>query len=370
MTHPTTTLLNRQKLARRSAARCQKHSAARCQKHSAFTLVEMTIVIMIIAILAALSLPVINAAAQQAKVHRTRAIVAKLDQIIGEKWEAYRTRQVPIRVSGMQPNLAAGRRLLAMHELMRFEMPDRVSDVANGPAYGTIIPSASYPVIPLAALSSRPAVNKQFLRYTLQAHPPGPPASWAGMGIEYWSTANENAECLYLILAVSRDGDKSALDWFSPTEIGDTDDDGMKEILDAWGQPIAFLRWAPAYRSDISPFPVTPQRRNDTGNAADPTTYPDPFDPFKIDVRWTDGIFTNDPIALKPLIVSGGPNRKVAVNVNTPILPSTNPAPTPYALSTPPNDPYFSDSNGNPVVGFPFNEDATDNITNHDLEAK
>ena len=28
---------------------------------------------------------------------------------------------------------------------------------------------------------------------------------------------------------------------------GDTDEDGMKEILDAWGEPIVFLRWAPGY---------------------------------------------------------------------------------------------------------------------------
>lgn len=355
MTHPTTTILKR-KSARRAA----------------FTLVEMIIVVMVIAILAALALPVFNAAAQQAKVHRTRAIVAKLDQLIGEKYESYRTRAVPVRVApGVSPRNAAGFRLLAMHELMRFEMPDRITDIAYGPKYPlnpppnmNIIPSSPtgmYQPYPLAALMARPSVNIQFLLRTRQAHPPGPPP-WANTGIEYWSPANENAECLYLILSVMRDGDRNALDWFSKSEIGDTDDDGMNEILDAWGQPIAFLRWAPAYRGDLAPFPVTPQAG----------TVPDPFDPFKTDARWSNGS-AYPPFALKPLIWSAGPDKKHGINVATPILPIPpgNTNPSPYAMSTPANDPYFYDTNaGQPIVGAVVSPDAADNITNHDLEAK
>ena len=44
----------------------------------------------------------------------------------------------------------------------------------------------------------------------------------------------------------------------------DTDGDGMKEILDAWGNPIEFLRWAPGLRSLIQD--------------GDPA-HADPFDP-------------------------------------------------------------------------------------------
>jgi prepilin-type N-terminal cleavage/methylation domain-containing protein len=336
--------------------------ASAVRRRAAFTLIEMTIVIMVIAILAALALPVVNSAYQQSRTHRTRAIIAKIDQIIMEKYDGYRTRQVPIRIAPQtRPDLAAGRRLLALHELMRFELPDRITDVASGPAYGGIIPSMSYGSLPLAALYSRPAINKQFLRYASRAHAPaGSPAAY---GIDQWTTQNENAECLYLILAVTRDGDKAALDWFSPTEIGDTDDDGMKEILDSWGQPIAFLRWAPGYRSEISPFVITPQKRNDSGLAADPTDYPDPFDPFHVDPRWNDADLTNDPIALKPLIWSSGADKKHDINVSNVI----------YSATVPANDPFY---NGGVLVGTPMDSNADssldyqDNITNHDLEAR
>lgn len=339
-----------------------KISAA--SRRFAFTLIEMTIVIMVITILAALALPVVNSAYQQSRAHRTRAIIAKIDQIIGEKYESYRTRQVPIRVSpGMTPQNAAILRVNAIRELMRVELPDRITDVASGPRFTLTIPlpvhdvvpspGGIYPIRPFVILPARPALNKQILRR----------ADEIG-GLENWNTQNESSECLYFILAATRDGDKHALDWFAPSEIGDTDGDGMKEILDSWGNPIAFLRWAPGYRADVAPYPVTPQRRNETGVATDETTLPDPFDPFKIDYRWQDADLTNDPIALKPLIWSAGPDKRHGISVNTPTVAGV---PQPYATSNPPNDPYWPQA---VMVGAPFNSDATDNITNHDLEAR
>jgi prepilin-type N-terminal cleavage/methylation domain-containing protein len=309
-------------------------------RRDAFTLAEITIVIAVIAILAALALPVFTAAAQQAKVHRTRAIVAKLDMIIGEKWEAYRTRQVPIKVAnGTSPVNAAWLRVRAMRELQRMELPDSISD---------IVPLNGSPVILISANGgSAPSLWRNYNRRALAT----------------WTTQYESAECLYLIVAATRDGDRSALDFFSKSEIGDTDGDGMNEILDAWGQPIYFLRWAPGYRADLPPYPATPQRRNDSGLAADPTTYPDPFDPFRVDARWGDNNFLNDPIALKPLIYSAGPDKKYEIGVSGTVQSATVPSP---------NDPYF----GGGAAGTPIDSDSSgsldhaDNITNHDLEAK
>ena len=317
MIHHTSTILKRQR---------------RPGWQAAFTLVEMTIVIMIIAILAALALPIFAAAAQQAKVHRTRAVIAKIDQLIGEKYESYRTRQVPIRVlPNTTPYNAARFRLNAMRELMRMEMPDSQSDFLPYDFNSATTLSGEN-----AYLRATPALTQAYRR----------------RAVATWDVNNQSSECLYLILAAMRDGDKSALDYFSPTEIGDTDNDGMKEILDAWGQPIHFLRWAPAYRGDLVPYPVTPQ----VGNI------PDPFDPFKVDPRWTNGApFT--PFALKPLIWSDGPDKRGGINFNSP----NNIA---YSASNPPNDPYLPDNTGMPVIGAPVNADATDNITNHDLEAR
>lgn len=312
----------------------------------------MTIVIAIIAILAAMAIPTYATAAAQAKAMRTRAIIAKIDQLIGEKYEGYRTRQVPIRISPMTlPNAAAQIRLDALRELMRFEMPDRITDVTAGPAYGTapdVIPQAGFPVYPLYRLAARPAINKQYLRRAFKAHAPDNPSL---TGLQYWTTNNENAECLYLILACMRDGDKSALDFFSPTEIGDVDNDGMNEILDSFGQPIVFFRWAPGYT--VENGVVTPQ----VLNPADPDFVADPFDPFKV--------YGSSNFELKPLIVSGGPDKLVRLSPNTPN--DAMGVPMPYAVSSPPNNPYW---NQPVLVGTPTTPDATDNITNHDLKSR
>lgn len=337
----------------------------------AFTLIEMTIVIAIIAILAGMALSVYSTALAQSKGMRTRAIIAKIDQLIGEKYEGYRTRQVPIRVApGTAANVAAQIRVDALRELMRFEMPDRITDVTAGPAYvdptnpAEQIPQAGYPVYPLYRLSARPAINKQYLRRAFKAHAPGNPGL---TGLQYWTTQNENAECLYLILACSRDSagtgtgtgpvnnsfagsnDASALDFFSKTEIGDVDDDGMNEILDSFGQPIAFLRWAPGYVYENAV--VTPQIQNPN----DGNFVPDPFDPFQV--------YGSINFSLKPLIWSAGPDKRHDVNVGGGFL---------YATTTPPNDPYTNAG----VIGTPMDTNAdgsldfSDNITNHDLEAR
>lgn len=316
-------------------------------RRAAFTLIELTIVIAIIAILASLGLAAANAAYQQSRVQRTQAIVAKIDTLIMEKYESYRTRPVPIRINpswNYTPRQAAALRLSAIRELMRMEMPDSKSDVV--PADG------GNPVVLIAANgSSAPSLWKQYnRRANSNAHD-----SLGNFGSQYWTDVNGSAESLYLILAAIRDGDKSALDFFAPSEIGDIDSDGMNEILDSFGQPIHFLRWAPAYRADLAPYAVTPQ-------AGD---IPDPFDPLKADPRWQPGAaFT--PFALKPLIWSDGPDKAIGLNFNTPGSP-----PFAYSQSNPPNDPYFPDPNtGMPVVGAPVNPDYTDNITNHDIEAR
>ena len=179
-------------------------------KRSAFTLVEMTIVLAIIAILVAMALPVFTTAYNQSKTHRTRAIIAKIDSITWAKWDAYNTRPLPIRIlPGTSPQNAANIRLAALTELKRLELPETIAEVTTAP---TIL--------------VRPAISKQYLR---RASP-------------NWTTKNESAECLYLIVASTWDNDHSALDWFAPSEIDDVDGDGMNEILDSWGHPIEASR--------------------------------------------------------------------------------------------------------------------------------
>lgn len=306
-----------------------------------FTLTELLIVMGIIAILAGLSLSALSGATELARTQRTRAILNKLDQLIMERYESYRTRAVPVpRVARLaavtNPRAAALNRLNVLRELMRMELPDRVTDVVDGPVTGIAPPSLwqGYRRRALATLGS----------------------SWATS----WTPEHQGSECLYLIVASMQDGDKNALDFFTSDEIGDTDGDGMKEILDGWGQPIEFLRWAPGYLPS-----------NGALTMQDPTL-PDPFDPIKVDPRWGSTSVPVKPFALRPLIFSPGPDRRY--DVATQLVDSSGNS-FHYTTTSPPNDPYYvPTASGQQPLGTPYDADGdgrisyTDNLTNHYIE--
>lgn len=292
-----------------------------------FTLMELLIVMLIIAVLAALALTALQGAAEEAKADRTRSIIAKLDQLVMQRYDAYRTRPLPMRLpSGMPPQVAAQMRLAAIRDLMRMELPDRKSDVADPPAdIDTRAGSAAY--------LTNPALRRLYQRKAAAS----------------WDELNQGAECLYLIVSSMHDGDKNALDFFMPGEIGDVDNDGMREILDGWGRPINFLRWAPGYTAEAGA--VTMQS----------TVIPDQFDPIKI----TPGAFS-----LRPLIYSGGSDKSLdIVSDNFPVPPQTF-----HRYSPPPGpdnwpNPYAPLAIG-VLIGTQADTDGdgpewADNITNH-----
>jgi hypothetical protein len=296
-------------------------------------------------------------------------------------------------------------RLYALRELMRLEMPSSKADVVVGPPQFPALPGPVPPGYALQALSSRPALSKNYLRRA---------ASITG-GLAAWTEQFEGAECLYLIVAAMRDGEDSALDFFAPQEIGDFDADGMFEIHDAWGNPIEFVRWPAGYSEhpgpdgawgvagvdddpdgptgseqpdgivdnsveagapfsdDVLP-PPTPQTRNSK-------KAPDPFDPLKVDGRYRLPNIFITPFALKPLIYSPGPDKEYRVHkISPPRFTGGQFQELPDATSRQLLDPYrviFNPAAGDPprlsagscydplgAAGF------VDNITNHDFSEK
>jgi hypothetical protein len=167
----------------------------------------------------------------------------------------------------------------------------------------------------------------------------------------YWTDQNQSAECLYLILSQIVDQDTKAMDYFSPQEIGDIDNDGMPEILDGWGRPIIFLRWAPGLQIVGSP---------QDGKS------PDPYD--LLGVYKDSGTF-----ALYPLVASSGPDGQLEV-----VTQNLSGPPISYAFTVPPNNPFLglsptSNQGITSIVGawVDVNNDGLngtlDNITNHNL---
>jgi len=287
---------------------------------SAFTLVELLTVIAVIGVLASMVLFALFSVQETARGKRTRAQITKIHELISGRWESYRTRPLPIRIPpGTNPRRAAWIRLMAMRELIRMEMPDRISDLAIDPVYHNYA-NSSNKNLDIRGLKLRQLTSPLFLAYHRRIEQVLRGGNWrnrvldygvpdlratAGAGMGMWTPQYEGSECLYMILATIQDGDTNGLDFFREHETGDTDGDGMPEILDGWGQPIDFIRWAPGFIGDsastIQFGDQAPLADSDSGQGNG-----DPFDPLKVDPRWRDKTITNDPFVLFPLIYSMG----------------------------------------------------------------
>jgi prepilin-type N-terminal cleavage/methylation domain-containing protein len=233
-------------------ARRRSNGGGRRLGPAAFTLVELLVTMVIIAILAALTLAGLAGVRQGAKADKTRNTIRKIDAVIRPLYDSYRTRRVTVSMSGAT-NRNYDQLLRDKRNLLVYEMPDQWSDV---PSDLSAVPAVCRTAAVRSYVASRGSPSQLF----------------------------SSAECLYMIL--ERSGfDADALEFFRPDEIGDVDRDGKKELLDGWGRPIAFLRWAPGF--------VSPIQQPDPVNAHDP-----------LDSTGRD----STAFALVPLIYSAGPD--------------------------------------------------------------
>ena len=230
-----------------------RHYNGRRRGLRAFTLIELLITMSIIAIMASMVLVGLYSAQEAGKQAKTKALIAKLDSIIKYRWESYRTRRVPIVLAPpplpsdptyltYKYNVALAR-LAALRDQMRMELPDRWSDIVSvtgtGPTYTvTTTPAGLQNVMmpggPTLAGIPTSSVWRGYVRRVTAGKQP--------------TLDFQGAECLYMIVmsALAEEGD--ARDVFKPGDVGDFDGDGFPEFLDAWGQPIRFLRWAPGFQ--------------------------------------------------------------------------------------------------------------------------
>ena len=95
-----------------------------------FTLAELLVVIAIIGILTSMALMTLFGVREDAREKRTRAIITKINEHLMRHWEGYRTRAIPVKIPPRaEPRFAAARRLNAVRELMRMELPDRKTEM-------------------------------------------------------------------------------------------------------------------------------------------------------------------------------------------------------------------------------------------------
>ena len=289
----------------------------------------MLIVIAIILIVASSAMFAMYGASQKAAETRTRSQIAKLNELLMRRWQTYQTRSVPIRVpAGTDPKAAAQRRLDAIRELLRMELPERKSDVDDAPV------TAGMPQTTL------------WLAYR-------------AMATASWTTEFQDAECLYMIVSNMNDGigNSSAIDFFAESEITDLDGDGMPELVDGWGNPFGFLRWAPGFVSDSSGTVYSDLQDGDPVNSHDP------FDPLRLD---------DDAFALYPLVFSAGRDEAYDIlRIDHDNASPPNNIPVQYSVAPMSNNPYATLPSSGKLLGSPFVNSTgyKDNITNHLLES-
>lgn len=330
-----------------------------------FTLVELLIVITIIGILAGLALGALSSARQTARVAKTKSTIAKLDLLVQQHYDSYRTRRVTIYYAGTDvrvnpsklkdPNLAAWLRMRAIRDLMRMEMPERWKDFQNAP-----ILVGTYDI-------KLPSLAKRYRRKYAALPPSG----------DY-----DSGECLYMWLTSAI---PDVREKFAENEIGDGDGDGWPEFQDGWGNPIKFLRWAPGFLgSDIQQNVFWDSLDTDENNrlrrAAASELDHDPFDPRKLDLDRSTAAAAQPPRGgwrLVPLIYSAGPDGIYGVNHEGGYAFTGNPYVYPDPRLAGPYNVVLAGGpvaigDGNVIPNGPTenssNEDYLDNIHNHRAE--
>ncbi len=353
------------------------------RKSHGFTLIELMVTMVVIGILATLVLAALSRAQQSANQSKTKATVLKLNEIIANRWDTYRYRRIPVgtqmqifdqatqktityRLDAFQ---AAVYRTKVIRKLQRMELPDRWGDITpiddDGDANTPGISSRPITGLKWRDINKSPdaagayrtdlpiSVSTPALYYAYQTYF-NTVSNTAEQPNRVPTAVYEGAECLYMIVKVGGVDENDSLTTFGEKEVGDVDDDGAPEFLDAWGMPIEFIRWPVGFvdsPKQDDPSDVQYQSKWVFGHLSDiqppkqPKTLPngsllekcrcntrdhhDPFDPRQTD-RFAFEVF--------PLIYSAGADKKYDIyhgitNRDTLIAcgPPVDPTYDPYA---------------------------------------
>ena len=248
------------------------------QVHGGFTLVELLLVIAIIAVLSSMAVGVIAGAQNDARVAATRSRVQVIEKLMQAELEDFEVRRSPLPFrfissentiapfsivelavgEGLPPRMPAAwnpaavnrglharnmKRLLVL-DLIRSEYPDFTSGTPLGLGTFPSIQFQQYLTDPpssgglgMTAIELNTNVLPFFARYQTANV-----LRWTGWGGALNGPNDANsAEVLYRILSELEVDGVSGMDVLGGSRAtADTDGDGFLEVVDAWGDPIAF----------------------------------------------------------------------------------------------------------------------------------
>ncbi len=292
-----------------------------------FTLVELMVSIALMAIVASMMAMAMSSASEDARRMRAQGQVQRINQIVLNRYEEEAARRMPADFfpAGSNPAIsgyklrrsseAAVFRLTALRDYLRIVMPDRRSDVIELPVVvraplSTI--NSSGQLVYSSAWFMNPEIRSQArLRYVQRlTHLLGLPSNATNAQLySAWSATNESAECLYLILSTTAIDGVPVLEDFRQSDIRDTDNDGVPEIIDPWERPIAWIRWPVGYwltytaRDETDPVARTAlidEARGKMGR--------DELDVLQCDWGLQNATTADDTCNVTPLVISAGPD--------------------------------------------------------------
>ncbi len=301
-----------------------------------FTLVEILVSIVITGIIASMLTVALRGANRQANQQRATSTVDRLNMLTLQIYEEETERMAPAPPTDFSAEQRALISLMWKRDWLRCALPDRREDVGQWPvpiprdSTGTgpppaiaylediTVPALNSGISPLGLCAAKIFRNQQYIARSIAAAT-GISVTTFGQLVDgittngEWTAEHQSAECLYLILATSIVNGEPAIDSLNTREIGDTDEDGMPEVLDAWGRPLGFMRWPCGYYLPLL------WEKNSTG-----PTLPTPLQlanhkmqlgKDSIDILYTDPRYAdtgtanhqaNDPFPMLPMIVSAG----------------------------------------------------------------
>lgn len=317
----------------------------------AFTLLELLIVMGIIAILMSLTFSVMYGLTSQAEAEATAATIRKVDGVLQQRIDAFNrafkgarkdAAADIMRLKLAQQNIHGVREevieILAKKRSFRFEFPQRMAERYIEEH------SSTTPRVSGMADSVFTAIAAPYAREQLIAEGDPNPSDTAVRDrvVSNWAKhdpTTESAEMLYFALTSSASYGVGAVDSdrFNEREVADTDEDGLPEFVDAWGQPLRFYRWPTRLIDMNPPSPFLP----DLADPADDT-----------DVRAIGGLERETA----GILIRG---------LSPPPLPLPNGALPRDLLLTDPDDPVgrlyselerLNGANGKPLLATEFNE--------------
>jgi prepilin-type N-terminal cleavage/methylation domain-containing protein len=195
------------------------HHPLRSPVRRGFTLLEVLIVVALMALLLSIAVFALGRSITQARETATRTTLLKVDGLLQQRLEALRTLlDTPQRKNEIQNRLAAKKNYLQNNSITG--VPEKMLQLMVYKDYFR----AAFPQ------NSTDAATLYAAGQPFNGNAPN---------------AAESSELLYYALTqadtfgVEAVGDSD----FTSAEVGDTDGDGRREFIDAWGRPLRFYRW-------------------------------------------------------------------------------------------------------------------------------